>query len=76
MTINKSVNLKVNGMHCGGCAGKVKKGLESLNIEHTVDVNVEKGNVNIKFNSEQSTIAALKSSIEKAGFQVESIELE
>lgn len=76
MTINKSVNLKVNGMHCGGCASKVKKSLESLNIEHTVDINVESGKINIKYNSEQSTIATLKSSIEKVGFQVESVELE
>ncbi|MBC7428261.1 MAG: heavy-metal-associated domain-containing protein [Bacteriovorax sp.] len=76
MTINKSINLKVNGMHCGGCAGKIKKSLNELNIDHTVDINVESGKVSIKFNSEQSTIAVLKSSVEKAGFQVESIELE
>lgn len=76
MTTNKSVNFKVNGMHCGGCAGKIKKGVESLNIESAVDVNVETGNVNIKFNSEQSTIGTLKDTITKAGFQVESIELE
>ena len=76
MTINKSVNLVVHGMHCGGCAGKVKKSLEALNIEHTVDINVEKGLVNIKYNSEQGTIAALKKSIEQVGFQVESVELE
>ncbi len=76
MTTNKSVNFKVNGMHCGGCANKIKKGVEGLNIENAIDVNVEKGLVNIKFNSEQSTIAVLKDSITKAGFQVESVELE
>jgi copper chaperone len=76
MTTNKSVNFKVNGMHCGGCANKIKKGIEGLNIESTVDVNVESGNVNIKFNSEQSTMATLKDTITKAGFQVESVELE
>ena len=76
MTTNKSVNFKVNGMHCGGCAGKIKKGVEALNIESSVDVNVETGKVNIKFNSEQSTMAVLKETITKAGFQVESVELE
>lgn len=76
MTTNKSVNFKVNGMHCGGCAGKIKKGVEALNIESSVDVNVETGKVNIKFNSEQSTMAVLKDTITKAGFQVESVELE
>lgn len=76
MTINKSVNIKVNGMHCGGCANKIKKSIESLNIEHTVDINVEAGVVNIKYDSAQSSIAVLKSNIEKVGFQVESVELE
>ena len=76
MSINKSVKLKVNGMHCGGCASKVKKSLESLNIEHTVDINVETGLVNVKYNSEQSTIAALKGAVTQVGFQVESVELE
>lgn len=76
MTTNKSVNFKVNGMHCGGCANKIKKNVDGLNIENAIDVNVEKGLVNIKFNSEQSTIAALRESITKAGFQVESVELE
>ena len=76
MTTNKSVNFKVNGMHCGGCASKIKKSVEELNIENAIDVNVEKSLVNIKFNSEQSTIAVLKESITKAGFQVESVELE
>ena len=76
MTTNKSVNFKVNGMHCGGCASKIKKSIGELNIDNTIDVNVEKSLVNIKFNSQQSTSAVLKDSITKAGFQVESVELE
>ena len=76
MTFNKSVNFKVNGMHCGGCAGKIKKSLDTMEIEHLVEINVETGLVNIKYNSEQSTIAALKTTVESAGFKVESIELQ
>lgn len=74
--MNKSVNFKVNGMHCGGCANKIKKGLDELGIEQTNDIKVESGMVNVKFNSEQSSISVLKDSIVKAGFQVESVELE
>lgn len=76
MTINKSVNFKVNGMTCGGCANKVKSSIDGLKIEHLVNVDLPTGMVNVKFNSEESTVAALKSSITNAGFQVESIELE
>lgn len=74
--MNKSANFKVNGMHCGGCANKIKKQINELNIENAVEVNVETGNVNIKFNSNQATLAVLKDSIAKAGFQVETVELE
>ena len=74
--MNKSANFKVNGMHCGGCANKIKKQINELNIENAVEVNVESGNVNIKFNSNQATLAVLKESITKAGFQVETVELE
>ena len=76
MTTNKSVNFKVNGMHCGGCANKIKKSVADLNIENDINVDVPTGKVNIKYNSEQATIATLKESIAKAGFQVESVELE
>ncbi|MBY0415242.1 MAG: heavy-metal-associated domain-containing protein [Bdellovibrionales bacterium] len=76
MATNKSVNFKVLGMHCGGCANKIKKSVETLNIEHSVDIHVDSGKVNIKFNSEQSSVANLRDSITTAGFQVESMELE
>ena len=74
--MNKSVNFKVNGMHCGGCANKIKKGLDALGIEQSSDVSVETSLVNVKFNSEECSISVLKDSITKAGFQVESVELE
>lgn len=76
MTTNKSVNFKVNGMHCGGCANKIKKSLDELGIEQTTEVKVESGMVNVKFNSEESSISVLRDSISKAGFSVESVELE
>lgn len=76
MTINKSVNFKVNGMTCGGCAKKIQSGIEGLKIEHSLNIDLPTGVVNVKFNSEESTVATLKSTITNTGFQVESIELE
>jgi copper chaperone len=32
MTMNKSVSMQVNGMHCGGCANKIKKSIEELGV--------------------------------------------
>ncbi len=76
MTTNKTVNFKVNGMHCGGCANKIKTAISNMNIEHSLDVDVQTKNVNVKFNSEQANVSKLKEAITSCGFEVESIELE
>lgn len=76
MSLNKAVLFKVNGMHCGGCASKIKKSLLETKIDHTVEIEVEKGSVLVKFNSEQGSVANLKDSITQVGFQVENIELQ
>lgn len=76
MSLNKTVQFKVNGMHCGGCANKIKKSLADTQLEHTIDINVEEGSVKISFDSEKGTIAMLKDGITKVGFQVEKIELQ
>ena len=46
---NKSVNFKVNGMHCSGCADKIKRSVGDLHVEHTLAIDVASGKVNIKF---------------------------
>lgn len=76
MNNRKTVNFKINGIHCSGCALKIKQGLDTLNINHTTDVNIETGNVKVVFDAEKAGLAEIKSKIIEAGFQVESIELE
>jgi Cu+-exporting ATPase len=73
---NKKIKLKVNGMHCQGCASKVVKGVASLDANASTDVNVESGIVHISFNAENVKTHDLKTAIINAGFQVESLELE
>jgi copper chaperone len=74
--LNKTVQFKVNGITCGGCANKIKKSLIATNIEHSVDINVESGDVKVQFNSEEGSLSLIKDSITKAGFQVEKVELQ
>jgi copper chaperone len=76
MTMNKSVSMQVNGMHCGGCANKIKKSIEELGVEQNTDVDVTKGLVKIQFDGTKTTVADLKSKIAAVGFQVESVSLE
>lgn len=76
MTMNKAVTMKVNGMHCGGCASKIKKSIEELGVEQNTEVDVGKGSVKIQFDGTKTTVAELKSKIAAVGFQIESVNLE
>jgi copper chaperone len=76
MPTNKSVSFTVNGMHCAGCADKIKRSVGDLHIEHSLAIDVASGIVKIKFDSAETSIAKLKSSITQVGFQVEKVELE
>lgn len=76
MSHKKIVHLKVNGIHCNGCALKIKKGLDTLNMDHVTDVNIETGEVKIIFDAEKGRLSEIKSKIMEAGFQVESVEFE
>ena len=76
MSVNKAVRFQVNGMHCSGCAGKIKRSIGDLHIEHTIDINVETGLVQVTFNSAETNIGKLKDRITQVGFQVEKVELE
>ncbi len=76
MALDKKLTLKVNGMHCGGCANKIKKSIDELGIEQTTDVDVSGGEVVVKFDSAQAGVSDIKSKITAVGFQVEGISLE
>jgi copper chaperone len=76
MNNQKTVHLKVNGIHCDGCAAKIKKNLETLNIDLISEVNIKTGDVKIVFDAGKTGLNELKSKITEVGFQVESVELE
>jgi len=76
MSMNKKVTMQVNGMHCGGCANKIKKSIEELGVEQQTEVDVATGSVKIQFDGTKATVADLKSKIAAVGFQVESVNLE
>jgi Cu2+-exporting ATPase len=76
MENKKIINLKINGIHCDGCVSKIKKGLDSLNMDHMTDINIESGRIKIILNSGTVGLGEIKSKISELGFQVESVELE
>lgn len=70
----KTIKVKVNGMHCNGCATKIKSEIANLSSEANVEVNLEGHLVTV--NTETLKSAEIKNAIIGKGFQVESIEIE
>ncbi|MCB2253813.1 cation transporter [Pseudomonas chlororaphis] len=65
------VTLSVQGMSCGGCAGKVKRALEALDGVAQVDVVLEDGAVTVEYD-ENSKVSpeSFRGVVEELGFDV------
>ncbi len=74
--MSKIIKLKVNGMHCNGCANKIKTTLEQLNADQKVEVNISTGEVKVEFNNKKASLSDIKAGIISSGFSVESFEIE
>ncbi len=66
-TVEQELTIKVAGMSCEGCAGKVRNALLVISGVGAVEVDLETGNVDIKGND--LTDAELKRAIAEAGFE-------
>ncbi len=64
--------MNVTGMHCGGCSGRLQRTLEALPEVEKAEASHETGIVVVTLASELSD-EALKSTVEGAGFTVNSI---
>lgn len=49
-------NLKVTGMSCGGCAASVKRAVASLDPAAQVDVDLNRGHVQVHTQQQQAEI--------------------
>ena len=65
--MEQELTIKVAGMSCEGCAGKVRNALLVISGVGAVEVDLETGNVDIKGND--LTDAELKRAIAEAGFE-------
>ena len=63
----ETLNLAIQGMHCGGCAAKVSTALKSL--PSTKVEAVEVGSARVTFDPQQTTAAALIKTVNNLGFK-------
>jgi copper chaperone len=66
----KTVTIKVEGMHCGGCASSVAKALKATSGVEDAQVSFEKGEAVIKYDEQKVTVAKLREVISGTGFKV------
>ncbi len=64
-----TVTIRVEGMHCGGCASSVEKKLKATDGVEEVRVSFEKKEAWIKFDDKKTTVARLREVINSTGFK-------
>lgn len=73
------LELKVNGMTCGGCASSVTRAIK--NLDATATVTVDLATKLVKVNTEQAKtdqknfVTAIEDAVRDAGFEVESTKI-
>ena len=66
----ESVTLKVEGMSCGGCVASVTRVLKATAGVSDAVVRLSERNATVTFDPAQTSVPALKSAIESAGYAV------
>ncbi|MBI3354302.1 MAG: cadmium-translocating P-type ATPase [Nitrospirae bacterium] len=62
--------LNIAGMDCASCAGKIEKGLKSINGVKDVSVNFGAGKAKVSFNPASVNLEKIKKGIESLGYKV------
>lgn len=62
--------IKVAGMTCSCCVGKVKKSINELDGISSIDINVDTEEVQVDFNPNTVALAQVKEKIAEAGYKM------
>lgn len=65
----QSVTLKIQGMHCGGCAQSIKRLLERQPGVESAEVSFESGEARVRFDPARLSEQQLVSVLEPPGYQ-------
>ncbi|MBP6797850.1 MAG: heavy-metal-associated domain-containing protein [Luteimonas sp.] len=65
-----NIELKVDGMKCGGCSGRLKRVLEATDGVKSTEIVLETKQVTVDYDDANIGVDAIKSVIEDAGFTV------
>lgn len=63
-----TTRVKIEGMHCDGCAQRVRRVLEREPGVHTAEVSYRDGEARIQYNEQAVTTDRLRELVEQAGY--------
>lgn len=66
----KNIDLKIEGMHCEGCAKRLEKVLNNVEGVETAKVIFEEKCASVEYKEEKLDIEEIKEAIVDAGFEV------
>jgi copper chaperone len=66
----ETIDIRIEGMSCGGCTASVTRVLEAVAGVQSATVTLNPGNARIVFDATQTSRAVLETSIEEAGYDI------
>jgi len=66
----ETINFKVYGMTCGGCAASVTRVLQAIGGVERAAVALDPGSAEVTFDPARTNPAALKAAVEDAGYDL------
>ena len=66
----ENVTLRVDGMTCGGCVASVERVLKAVPGVVAVKVQLSPGLAEVNFDPARTQVAALKTAVEAAGYDI------
>ena len=65
----ETIDLKVEGMHCGGCVKSVTRVLSGVAGVSAAEVSLEEGRARVTYDPARTGVEAMKQAIERAGYK-------
>ncbi len=62
--------LKVEGMSCMHCSGRVTRALEELDGVTNVDVSLDEGTATVEYDDSKVDVSKMEAAVEDAGYDV------
>ena len=66
--LTERLDLKITGMHCAACSGRIERAVSKLSGVHKAAVNLALERATVEYNSGEVTPQEIKGAIEKLGF--------